>query len=123
MMLSELHSMQFELNSTLHQLLNISVGRINHAINITREMATVAAVHKRTAEEVFATVVERFEIERGSCKTTEDILSSLSWIASDMSRLEHVLEELNRASEDGDTLAARATNEVLVSVFNLCCYT
>lgn len=109
--LSELYAAQLELNSTLHQLF-ISIRRIDHAVNITREQATVT----NTAESVLANTAEKLESERTSHQAGEDVLVKMSQVVSDVRRLEHILEELNRTEGVGEMVLATAAKEALVSV-------
>ena len=115
-MLSVLHSLETDLNTTLHRVSVTLAGIQQQAVNNTQARGTVDMLHDSTTNVVVAMAVEQLKSARNTSESIKFIANEMLQIANNVGRSLLVLSELNTTREEVGTMVARVTETVLVSV-------
>ena len=97
------------------QELSIIVARIlQQTINITPESSV--GVIRNSSDDVLVKAVGKMQSAKDTSQNANNTLRVISRVMAKIERMMHVLDELNRTREEGETITTAVTKSVNVSL-------
>lgn len=101
------------INTTVQQL-SIVVARIQQqTVNITLE--SFVDVIRNSSDDVLVEAVGKMQSAKDTSQNANNTLRVISQVMAVIERMKHVLDELNRTREEGETITTVVTKSVNVS--------